>query len=47
VVIGIAADPAGTLVAEFLPDIAKHIHIHVQFVQELVDAAMVGAPNTQ
>ena len=47
VAIGIASDPAGTLVAEFLPDVAKHIHIHVQFVQELVDAAAVGAPSVQ
>lgn len=47
VVIGIASDPAGTLVAEFLPDVARHIHIHVQFVQELVDAAAVGAPSMQ
>ncbi|HEX5283080.1 MAG TPA: hypothetical protein VFW30_03085 [Bryocella sp.] len=47
VMIGIASDPAGTLVAEFLPDVARHIHIHVQFVQELVDAAVVGAPSTQ
>jgi hypothetical protein len=47
VMIGIAADPAGALVAEFLPDVARHIHIHMQFVQELVDAAMVGAPSTE
>ncbi len=47
VAIGIASDPAGTLVAEFLPDVAKHIHIHVQFVQELVDAAAIGAPSVQ
>jgi hypothetical protein len=46
VAIGIAADPTGTIIAEFLPDVAKHIHIHVQFVQELVDRAMVGEPTT-
>lgn len=47
VVIGIAADPAGAIVAEFLPDVAKHIHIHVQFAQELIDRAVTGAPNTE
>ncbi|HEV2575852.1 MAG TPA: hypothetical protein VGU25_01460 [Acidobacteriaceae bacterium] len=47
VAIGIASDPAGALVAEFLPDVARHIHIHIQFVQELVNAAMVGAPSVQ
>ncbi len=46
VAIGIAADPAGTIVAEFLPDVAKHIHIHAQFVQELVERAMTGSPTT-
>jgi hypothetical protein len=47
VVIGIASDPAGALVAEFLPDVARHIHIHIQFVQEIVDSGMVGAPSTE
>lgn len=47
VAIGIAADPAGAIVAEFLPDVAKHIHIHVQFAQELIDRAVTGAPNTE
>ncbi len=47
VFIEIASDPSGALVAEFLPDVARHIHIHVQFVQEVVDAAAVGAPNMQ
>lgn len=46
VLIGIAADPVGTIVAEFLPDVAKHIHIHAQFVQEVVERAMTGEPTT-
>jgi hypothetical protein len=37
VAIGIASDPAGTLAAEFLPDLARHIHIHAVFVQEILD----------
>ena len=47
ILIGIATDPSGALVAEFLPDVARHIRIHIQFVQELVDAAMIGAPSVQ
>ena len=45
--IGIATDPAGAIVAEFLPDVAKRIHIHILFVQELLNQAIVGAPSVQ
>jgi hypothetical protein len=45
--IGIASDPAGTIVAEFLPDVARHIHIRVIFVQEILNQVIVGAPNMQ
>jgi hypothetical protein len=45
--IGIVTDPAGTIVAEFLPDIAKRIHIHVIFVQEILNRVIVGAPSVQ
>jgi len=44
--IGIATDPAGALVAEFLPDVAKKIHIHILFVQEILNKAIVGSPST-
>jgi hypothetical protein len=44
--VGIATDPVGQIVAEFLPDVAKHIHLHAQFAQELIDRAMTGSPNT-
>jgi len=47
VAIGIATDPAGALVAEFLPDVAKRIHIHIVFVQEILNRMVVGAPGTQ
>jgi hypothetical protein len=47
VAIGIATDPAGALVAEFLPDVAKRIHIHIVFVQEILNRMVVGAPTTQ
>ena len=47
--IGLATDPSGTLVAEFLPDIAKRIHIHVIFIQEILNQVITGgtAPNVQ
>lgn len=42
--IGLATDPAGSLVAEFLPDIAKRIHIRVLFMQQILNQVAVGAP---
>lgn len=47
--LGIASDPAGTLVAEFLPDVAQHIHVHVIFIQEIMNRVITGAnaPNVQ
>jgi hypothetical protein len=39
VAIGFATDPVPQIVAEFLPDVAKHVHIHAQFAQELIDRA--------
>ena len=45
--IGIATDPAGAIVAEFLPDVARRIHIRIVFVQEIVNQMIVGAPSVQ
>jgi hypothetical protein len=45
--IGIATDPAGAIVAEFLPDVAKRIHIHIVFVQEILNQMVLGAPSVQ
>lgn len=47
ILIGLATDPAGSLVAEFLPDVAKRIHIRVVFVQEILNQVITGAPNVQ
>jgi len=47
IAVGIATDPAGAIVAEFLPDVARRIHIKVVFVQQILNAAMVGAPSVQ
>lgn len=46
VAIGLATDPAGSIVAEFLPDVARHIHIHIVFVQEILNQMITGAPAT-
>ena len=47
--IGLATDPSGTLVAEFLPDLAKRIHVRVIFIQEILNQVITGgtAPNVQ
>jgi len=46
IVAGYATDPIGPLIAEFLPDIAKHIHIHVVLVQEILQKVATGQANT-
>lgn len=45
--VGIATDPAGALAAEFLPDVARHIHINVRFIQNILDTVATGSPNTE
>lgn len=40
--IGIATDPIGNIVEEFLPDVASHIHIHVLFFQEILNRVATG-----
>lgn len=47
--IGLATDPSGTIVAEFLPDFARRIHIHAIFIQEILNQVITGgtAPNVQ
>jgi hypothetical protein len=37
ILVGIATDPVGQIVAEFLPDVAKRIHIRVIFVQQILN----------
>ena len=39
---GYATDPADNLVAEFLPDVARRIHIRVVFVQSLLNQVSSG-----
>ena len=42
ILVGYATDPIGNLVNEFLPDVAKRIHIHVVFVQEILNEVASG-----
>ena len=37
VVIGLASDPADALIGEFLPDVARRIHIRVTFFQQIIN----------
>ena len=40
--LGLVTDPVGGVVAEFLPDVAKHIHIRVIFVQQILQQVAQG-----
>ena len=44
VVLGYAFDPTGTLIGEFLPDVARHIHVHSVFLQQQINR-FAGIPN--
>ena len=46
IALGLVTDPAGNLVAEFLPDLARRIHVHVIFMQQILNEVATGAPNT-
>jgi hypothetical protein len=34
---GLAIDPANNLINEFLPDVAKHVHVRIIFVQQILN----------
>ena len=42
VAIGYATDPVGPIVAEFLPDFAKRVHIHIVFAQQILNRIAQG-----
>lgn len=46
IVTGLAIDPADNLIAEFLPDVAKHVHIRVIFVQRILNRVASGEQGT-
>ena len=39
---GLATDPVGNLITEFLPDFARHVHINVVFVQQIMNQIATG-----
>ena len=43
IILGYVTDPVGPLVAEFLPDFAKRVHIHVIFAQQILNRMAPGA----
>jgi hypothetical protein len=45
VALGYATDPAGALIAEFLPDVAKRIHVRIVFVQEILNNIATNKAN--
>jgi hypothetical protein len=40
--LGFATDPAGNLIAEFLPDFARRIHVRSVFIQQIVNQMATG-----
>lgn len=42
IAVGIGTDPVGAIIAEFLPDVAKHIHIHIIFMQQILNQVANG-----
>ena len=37
IAIGLALDPVNNIINEFLPDVAKHVHVRIIFVQQFVN----------
>jgi len=44
VLTGYATEPIGNILAEFLPDFAKRIHVRVIFVQNILNQISSGQP---
>jgi len=47
VLVGYATDPVGAMVAEFLPDVAKRVHIHIVFAQQILNRIALGSGTGQ
>jgi hypothetical protein len=43
IAIGLATDPANNLLTEFLPDVAKRVHVRIIFVQSILNNVASGA----
>jgi hypothetical protein len=42
IALGYATDPVGAIVAEFLPDVARRVHIHIIFAQQILNQIATG-----
>ncbi len=43
ILVGYGTDPIGPLVAEFLPDFARHVHIRILFTQQVMNRIALGS----
>ncbi len=43
VLVGYAVEPIGPLLAEFLPDVARRVHLHIVFAQQLLNRLALGS----
>jgi hypothetical protein len=41
---GLATEPIGNILAEFLPDLASHLHVHILLMQRLLNQMTSGQP---
>lgn len=41
---GLATDPVNNIITEFLPDFAKHFHVRVVFLQQIINQIATGQP---
>ena len=46
ILIGYATDPIDNLITEFLPDVARRVHIRVIFVQRILNQVATGQPGS-
>jgi hypothetical protein len=46
ILIGLATNPAEDIVSEFLPDLAKRVHVRIVFVQQIMNQVALGSPGT-
>ena len=42
IVTGLATEPIGNIITEFLPEFAKHVHVRVIFVQQIINQIASG-----
>ncbi len=47
IALGYATDPVGAIVAEFLPDVAKRVHIRILFAQQILNRLALGQQTAQ